>query len=83
MSDYKELISQCEEWLEITNKTNCSDLHEFVSEVKDYIEQLVKERDAAVNDLERNCECTICKHYTKESIRSYRSIKMHKNSNCS
>lgn len=38
-----------------------------ILEQQEEIKLLQRERDAAVNDLERNCECTICKHY-KSSV---------------
>lgn len=67
MNDYKELIVHCEEWLEITKRLECESLSKHIEECADAIEQLIKERDAAVADLTVFYKCKICKHYNEKS----------------
>lgn len=62
MEDYKELIER------LRTHSEYADLpfswqNEAYAKAADAIEQLVKERDAAIADLSKVGECCMCKHY--------------------
>lgn len=52
MNDYKELLVKCGEWLAITKRLKTDDLTQHIEMCADAIEQLAKERDAAVVNYE-------------------------------
>ena len=68
MNDYVELIAKCDEWVAKADNLGADDLANHIARCGDAIEQLIKERDAAVEDLKEGSFCMNCKHLvsTKE-----------------
>ena len=67
MNDYKELIANLREEAEAVQAIEweipiCTDNH--IREAADVIEQLIKERDAAIADLEKVADCRTCGNLT-------------------
>lgn len=61
MNDYKKLIVKCDYWINLGDEIDKKlAVTKFMEECRDAIEQLVKERDAAVDDLKKNRVCTVC-----------------------
>lgn len=67
MNDYKELIVHIATVMALEDECGQKELADLLEKAVDAIEQLVKERDAAVEDLKKNNKCCICKH-KKENI---------------
>lgn len=59
MNDYKELIAKLTE--AANRNSNSLNTRDACRKAADTIEQLVKERDAAVDDLRISCDCDFCK----------------------
>lgn len=59
MNNYKELIEI------LRDETFCGKL-DYIEDASDAIEQLVKERDAAIADLKEYASCDYCKHSNAE-----------------
>ena len=68
MTDYKELIDELTELLSLNDENLCSlivknnDLQNGLVQAAEAIEQLVKERNAAVDDLKEAMPCRACKY---------------------
>lgn len=64
MKDYNELIKK------LRNAAGGDLGRKMCREAADAIEQLVKERDAAVMDLKAYSDCDNCKHSTYDNLRN-------------
>lgn len=67
MNDYKELINKARLYRKLEHSSIVLSVYD---EMADAIEQLVKERDAAVADLKEYCDCDVCKNNNDECLNS-------------
>lgn len=69
MNDYKELIAKCNYWINLGDEMGKKlAITKFMEECRDAIEQLVKERDAAMADITHNCKSCMKKCVISDAL---------------